>query len=213
MFTRVALVCITLTILASAATARSVEGTPWDNKQRFQVRARAIGVFPQESSTVSVGGKANVGNALTPEADLSYFLTDEVSAELIAATSQHHLSHTAAGDLGRAWILPPTLTIQYHPLPQERFNPYVGAGLNYSVFYGEESAHGNNVTGLDVDGGIGYALQAGFDYWIGEHWGVNVDVKKLYLNIDADMRVGGAPVTADIDLDPWIVGTGVSYRF
>lgn len=213
MFTRPALLCIALTILAAAASARTVEGTPWDTKERFQLRGRVIGVLPDESSTVSVGGAAHAGNAITPEADLSYYFTDKISAELIAATSQHSLSHSAAGDLGNTWVLPPTLAVQYHPLPHNKFSPYVGAGLNYSMFYGEHAANGNGVTDLDIDGGLGYALQAGFDYWVGEHWGVNVDVKKLCLNIDADMRVGGAPVAADIDLDPWIVGAGVSYRF
>ncbi len=62
-----------------------------------------------------------------------------------------------------------------------------------------------------MDGGVGYALQAGFDYWFDDHWGANVDIKKLFLNIDASL-IGGT-VTADIDLDPVIVGTGVSYRF
>lgn len=201
------------TLLTSAAFAASVSGTEWDDAKRFQLRGRVIGVQPDESSTVSVGGEAFVGDAVAPEADLSYYFTDFVSAELIAATTQHSLTHSGAGDLGRTWLLPPTLTVQYHPMPDAQFSPYVGAGLNYSLFYGEESAKGNGITGLDVNGGIGYALQAGADYWIDEHWGVNMDVKKLFLNVDAKMNVGATPVTADIDLDPWIVGAGVSYRF
>lgn len=204
---------VVTSLLSSAAFAAHVNGTDWDDAKRFQIRGRVIGVMPDEDSTVSVGGKAKAGDAIAPEVDLSYFFTDNISAEVIAATTQHSLSHSAAGDLGRTWILPPTVTIQYHPMPHEKFSPYIGAGLNYSMFYGEESANGNGVTQLDVDGGIGYALQAGADYWIDENWGVNVDVKKLFLNVDADMRVGGAPVSADIDLDPWIIGTGVSYRF
>jgi len=51
----------------------------------------------------------------------------------------------------------------------------------------------------------------GTDYWINDNWGVNLDVKKLFLNIDGKLNDGA--VTADIDLDPWIIGAGVSYRF
>lgn len=207
-----ALLC-TVCAVSTGAFAGTVEGTEWDAAERFQIRGRVVDVVTDESSTVSVGGKAKAGDGLSPEVDLSYYFTDYVSAELIAATTQHSLKHSAAGDLGRTWVLPPTLTVQYHPMPHDAFSPYVGAGLNYSVFYGEESAKGNNVTGLDVDGGVGYALQAGADYWLDEHWGVNVDVKKLFLNVDAKMNVGAAPVTADIDLDPWVIGAGVSYRF
>jgi len=207
-----ALLC-TVCAFSSGAFAANVTGTEWDDAKRFQIRGRIIDVAPDESSKVSVGGKASVGDGLAPEVDFSYYFTDAISAELIAATTQHSLKHSTAGDLGRTWVLPPTLTVQYHPLPHNDFNPYVGAGLNYSIFYSEQSAKGNNVTGLDVDGGVGYALQAGTDYWIDEHWGVNFDVKKLFLNVDAKMNVGATPVTADVDLDPWVIGAGVSYRF
>ncbi len=89
------------------------------------------------------------------------------------------------------------------------FSPYVGAGINYSYFYGEESGAG--FTDLDVEGGVGVALQVGSDIWINENWGLNFDVKKLFLNVDGTLNNGG--VRADIDLDPWIVGAGVSFRF
>lgn len=204
---------VATSLLSSPALAGRVNGTDWDDASRFQIRGRVIGVLPDESSSVSVGGDVNAGDAIAPEVDFSYFFSDYFSAELIAGTTQHSLSHNAAGDLGSTWILPPTLTVQYHPMPDNAFSPYVGAGLNYSMFYGEKSANGNAISDLDVDGGVGYALQAGFDYWIDEHWGVNLDVKKLFLNVDADVNVGGAAVSADIDLDPWIIGTGISYRF
>ena len=104
---------------------------------------------------------------------------------------------------------PPTLTMQYHFTPDSSFSPYLGAGLNYSMFYNENAATG--FSNLDVKGGVGYALQAGADYWINENWGLNLDVKKIYLNIDAKLNDGA--VRADVDLDPWVVGAGVSYRF
>ena len=105
--------------------------------------------------------------------------------------------------------MPPTVTVQYHFTPHGKFSPYVGAGLNYSLFYDEKPAAG--FTDLDIDNGIGYAAQAGFDYWLNENWGLNLDVKKLFLNVDASLNQG--TVKADVDLDPWIVGVGVSYRF
>lgn len=208
-----AAILYSLCSISSGAFATDLTGKDWLDAKRFQLRGRMIDVVPDESSEVSVGGKAKVGNGLSPEVDLSYYFTNYVSAEIIAGTTQHSLSHDGAGDLGRAWVLPPTLTMQYHPMPQNKFSPYIGAGVNYSIFYGEDSATANGVTDLDIDGGFGYAFQAGADYWVDEHWGVNVDIKKLLLNVDAKMNVGGAPVTADVDLDPWVIGVGVSYRF
>lgn len=193
----------------SAYAGHGVSGGDFLAKERFQVRLRAVGVVPQEDSTVNIGGEVQVGNALVPEVDLTYFLTNHVAAELIAATAQHKLSHTGGSDLGTTWILPPTLTLQYHFTPDKTFSPYIGAGLNYSIFYAEDAAVG--FTDLKVDNGVGYALQAGADYWLNDHWGLNFDVKKIFLNMDASLSNGA--VQADIDLDPWLIGAGVSYRF
>jgi len=183
-------------------------GDSYLSKERFQIRARVIGVSPDDDSTVSAGGETDVSTETVPEVDITYFFTENIAAELIAATANHSITHTGLGDLGDAWILPPTVTLQYHFTPNSTFSPYVGAGLNYSMFYGEDEAAG--ITSLDVDGGFGTALQVGADYWLNENWGLNLDVKKLWLNIDG--KVNGN-IDADIDLDPWIFGTGVSYRF
>lgn len=178
-------------------------------KERFIVRMRAIGVIPDESSNLNIGGDLDIGNAYTPEIDVSYFFTKHFSAELIAATTKHHLKYSGTTDLGDTWVLPPTVTLQYHFAPDKKFSPYLGAGLNYSFFYGESSASG--FTDLDVHNNVGYALQAGYDYWLDEHWGINMDVKKLFLNMGASAN--GGSIQADINLDPWIIGAGVSYRF
>lgn len=186
-----------------------VDGTSYLAKDRFQVRGRVLGVLPQEDGLVNIGGDVKVSNSLAAEVDLTYFLTDHIATEIIAGTTHHDLEHTSGAKLGETWLLPPTVTVQYHFTPHEKFSPYVGAGLNYSLFYDEKPAAG--FIDLDIDNGIGYAAQAGFDYWLNENWGLNLDVKKLFLNVDASLNQG--TVKADVDLDPWIVGVGVSYRF
>lgn len=178
-------------------------------KDRFHVRIRAINVSPDESSSVNIGGHVDASNRIAPEIDFTYFLTDHLAAELIAATTKHDLKYTGNVDLGDAWILPPTLTLQYHFTPDSKFSPYIGAGINYSMFYNEKAK--SPFTDLKIDGNWGVAAQAGADYWINENWGLNLDVKKLWLNVDASLNNGA--IKADVDLDPWIIGTGVTYRF
>lgn len=198
----------TISVFSTPAIARDLGDSPWA-KERFQVRVRVIDVVPDESSTVNIGGKISADNAFTPEIDLTYFFTQNIAMELIAATSKHDLGYTGNVSLGSAWLLPPTITLQYHFAPDSAFSPYIGAGLNYSIFYAEDTATG--FTDLDVDNGLGYALQVGADYWLNEHWGINFDVKKLWLNIDASLNNGA--IKADIDMDPWIIGAGAAYRF
>lgn len=196
------------TFLASPAMARDLSADPLA-KERFQIRVRALGVLPDEDTSVNIAGKTSVGDAITPEVDLTYFFTPNIAAELIAATSQHQVNYTGDVNLGDAWILPPTLTLQYHFTPDRTISPYVGAGINYSYFYGETT--NNAFNDLEVEGGWGTAVQAGADIWVNQNWGLNLDVKKLFLNVDG--KLNGGAIRTDIDLDPWIVGAGVSYRF
>lgn len=177
----------------------------------FMVRARAIAVAPDEDASTTIGGNVSIDNDVVPEVDFTYFITDSIALELIAATTKHDVTHNAGIDLGEVSLLPPTLTLQYHFMPKERLSPYVGAGLNYTIFYNEDVAAGSPVTSIDYDNAFGYALQVGVDYALNDNWYANLDVKKLFLNTDVSMN-GGA-ITADVDIDPWIVGVGVGYRF
>lgn len=181
----------------------------------FLIRARGIAVIPDEDSTISViGGSADASNEFVPELDISYFITDNIAVELIAATARHDVKvdNSALGnvDLADLWLVPPTLTAQYHFLPRNRFSPYLGAGVNYTLFFDEEAA-GGAVQSVNFDNSFGYALQVGVDYAISDRWSANLDVKKLFLN--TDVSINGGAINADVDLDPWIVGIGIGYRF
>ncbi len=196
--------------LPTFAPALADEGMGIWDKERWQFRLRAIGILADGDGIVeNTTLDTDVDNTVTPEIDVTYFFTKNVAAELIAATGEHTVE-AGGSDLGDTWILPPTLTLQYHFMPDEKFSPYIGAGVNYSYFYSEDPAAPN--TDLEVDGGFGAAVQAGFDYWINDHWGVNVDVK--YVDLEVDVHVNNSALNArDVDLNPWIVGAGVSYRF
>ncbi|MDX5494491.1 MAG: outer membrane beta-barrel protein, partial [Alphaproteobacteria bacterium] len=95
-------------------------------------------------------------------------------------------------------------------MPKERLSPYVGAGLNYTFFYNED-APGGAVTSIDYENSFGWALQAGVDYAVADRWYVNFDVKKIFLS--TDVSINGGAINADVDLDPWLIGVGVGYRF
>lgn len=182
------------------------------SKDRFLLRGRVIGVLPDAGGHTTIGGKPDADNAVVPEFDISYFFTKNIAAELILATSPHDLSlKTSTGtlDLGDTWVLPPTLTLQYHFTPDSKFSPYVGAGINYTLPYAEDN--GRDTTALEADGSFGYALQAGADYWLNDNWGLNLDVKKIWVDVDASINNGA--IKGNVDLDPWVVGAGVSYRF
>ena len=207
------LLTFTLALLISAmggqALAQSSDLSPW------QVRMRGLAVVPDESAEITViGGDAHVSNDYVPELDITYFLSENFALELILATTKHHVTaiDTALGDVpvGSVRLLPPTLTLQYHFVPQGKIRPYIGAGLNYTFFFNENPA-GGPVTDLTIKNSVGFALQLGVDIALDDHWMLNLDVKKVFL--DTTARLNDGAIVAKVDIDPWIFGVGFGYRF
>jgi outer membrane protein len=191
---------------ASATPAQS----PW------QVRLRALGVITRDSGRVDGidGSGLSYSNSVVPEFDVTYFFNDNLATELILGTTSAKVhgegSIAGLGEIGKTWLLPPTLTLQYHFTNFGAFRPYLGAGVNYSLFYNQS---GKSAESLDVKNSFGVALQAGFDYMLDQHWGLNVDVKKIFLRPDFTADVGGTQVSGKAKLDPWLIGAGITYRF
>lgn len=193
-------------------TLPALADSPW------LIRLRGIGVLPSaSSSTISViGGKVTqISNEVVPELDFSYFFTHHISAELILATSRHSVkaTDTALGsvNLGKVSVLPPTLTAQYHFDLTSQFKPYVGAGINYTHFYNVNS--GPVATDIHYGSSIGPALQIGTDFAINDHWLINADVKKIWLQPNVTVYTPIAQLNTKVNINPWIVGLGVGYRF
>lgn len=189
-----------------------------DATSKWLIRARGVWVSPSESDNLD-GAKVNVSDTFIPELDFTYFFNKNMALELILGTSKHEVDVDGALDLGHVWLLPPTLTFQYH-FPMGNFKPYIGAGLNYTFFYGEDPG---DAVDMSYDSSIGYAFQLGADYFLNDSWFINVDVKKILLSTDVDVTLPHADAaksytpTYDIlpvkvDLDPLLLGVGVGYR-
>ena len=183
----------------------------------FMVGVRALGIIPENNgSSTSIGGHVSATGQAAPELNISYFFTDNIAAEIIAASTRHNirLGDTALGgvDAGSAWVLPPTLTLQYHFFPHEKFSPYIGVGVNATFFYAT-SGSGPLVSKLTLDNRIGGVFEAGLDYNIVGHWFANFDVKQILVSTRAHADTALGPVTAKTDLDPLVIGAGIAYRF
>ena len=206
-----------LGLLAQPALAQQ---SPVRGKQAgdFMIGLGVIGVLPMDAGDVDlIGGTPSASFAVTPQLDFTYFFTPNFAVNLIAATTRHDVEVTGSAlgdvDLGRVWALPPTLTFQYHPLPAERFSPYVGVGVNWTMFYGEGGSRTPGVLDVDVRNAFGVALNVGLDIEMAPNWLMNVDVKKLFLRPDVAVDTALGRIYATADLDPWIFGLSVRYRF
>jgi outer membrane protein len=215
-------------LLATSAMAM-LAGPALAQDNPWQVRGRLIHVAPDESGKLSAGGAplgggVDIKTQTVPELDISYFLSPNVSLELILGVTPHDVTATnvsAVGganvNLGDVTLLPPTLTLQYHFNEGGAFRPYVGAGLNYTLFFNEDQ--GPVADSIDYDPSFGGALQVGFDYFIdgsNTGWFYNVDIKKIWINTDVTVDFTtalGATVNADVDINPLVIGVGFGYKY
>ena len=188
-----------------SASAFADAGMSGDNPGDMMVRVRAVHLNWDNSS--SVAGLA-AQNKTIPEVDLSYFFTKNIATELILTYPQKVNVNLGATPIGSLKALPPTLTVQYHFLPDSpSFRPYVGAGINYTNF-SSYSLSGGAITGSSSS--WGGALQAGFDIPLTSSMTFNVDIKKLYIN--NDLRTAGGPLTS-LKLNPLLLGVGLGWKF
>lgn len=224
---------IFLTVLSMALFSTTFVNAQEDDTnttdfKKWQVRLRGVAVAPNESADIGIiGGDADISVSFIPEVDFTYFFTKNIAAELILGTTKHDVHTTGSDisaiggptstdvDLGSVYLLPPTLTLQYHFYVGDVFKPYVGAGVNYTIFYSVDE--GNTVRDVEYDNAFGYAFQAGFDLMLNDKFFINVDAKRLFLNtdvtVDASNLAEGLSIPADVDIDPWLVGFGVGMKF
>lgn len=201
-----------LTLLAAALAAPALQAeTPW------LVRVRAVAIQPSNKSDAipALGVPADaihVSNKTIPEVDFSYFFTKHFSAELILTIPQEHDVTLSGTKIGTFKHLPPTLTAQYHFLPDGMINPYLGAGLNFTLI-SDVDIKVPGVGALDLEkSSLGIAVQAGVDIKVADRWFLNLDVKYAKLGSDVKLAANGAKVSA-VQLDPMLIGVGVGYRF
>ena len=153
-----------------AASALGLAGEAMAKENPWMVRGRVIGVLPDEGASLSVGntglpGTVDISDQYVPELDITYFFTKNIAAELILGVTPHDVKATgvtvpgvldgATVDLGDVWLLPPTLTLQYHFDTGSAFKPYVGAGVNATFFFNEDE--GPVADNIDYDPTVGFA--------------------------------------------------------
>ncbi|RTL49225.1 MAG: OmpW family protein [Rhodocyclaceae bacterium] len=192
---------------ASSAFAQQTEGN-------WMMRIRAVDIQPvkkwEDAGVLNRGSSdVYVQDKTIPEVDFTYFFTKNLAAELILTYPQKlNVKSETLGDLGSFDALPPTLTLQYHFMPESNFRPYVGAGINYTLI---SNSKVNKVAPLTLENDSwGAAFQIGFDYKIGANSYINFDVKKV--QIDSDVKLNGNKV-GKVTLDPLLVGIGYGFKF
>ena len=199
------------------------------------VRAGAITVDPQESSsdiwvgalnTDVAGTKATLDSDTQLGLNFAYMLTNNIGIELLAATPFSHNVGVKGmpggfaglnGKLGELKQLPPTLSVVYYPMDSNSaFQPYVGAGINYTWFFDTKlssAAEDKGFSGLDMKDSWGLAAQVGMDYMLTDNIMLNAQMRYIDIDTTGTTSFGGEKVKVDVDVDPFVYMVGLGYKF
>lgn len=239
------------TLLAAALAAFSINGMA-QSQGDWLVRLGLGYVAPDvDSSNLVFEGielddfRVDVDENIRPVVNLTWMATDRLAVELLASWPFDHKIEgdgalTDLGKLGSTKHLPPTLSLQYHFMPDAGFRPYAGVGLNYTYFFDEQTttalhegiigtsnaALGTNYSGgstdISIDDSLGLALQLGADVALNDAWFLNFDLRFIEIEADAELRtttVDGDGFNVDLassvsaDIDPWVFTTAIGLRF
>ncbi len=218
-----------LALLAPAAPAAAAdlgalpEATAAEAAANYDwfIHVGPAGVFFSESAKVKAGGtRVSGGIDIDPDLalalDIGYYVTPDISVSLtlanppLAAIDGDGGVVGTLGTIGKTHYLPPVLAAQYHLPAVGPVRPYIGAGVNYTMFFNEKDGA---LTNFKVDNAFGAVLQAGAEVMLSDRLGMFVDVKHIWLSTEATGRLGPTPVKADVTLDPTVVTAGLAYRF
>ncbi|MBA1261484.1 OmpW/AlkL family protein [Stutzerimonas sp. NM35] len=199
------------------------------------VRAGAITVDPREDSgniyvgalgTSVAGTKATLDSNTQLGLNFAYMVTDKIGIELLAASPFSHDVGVKGmpgpyaglnGKLGELKHLPPTLSVVYYPLDSKAaFQPYVGAGINYTWFFDDKlssEAEGKGFNGLDIKDSWGLAFQVGADYMLTDNLMINAQVRYIDIDTTGTTSILGDKVKVDVDVDPMVYMVGLGYKF
>ena len=187
--------------LGLANTATAFEPGDW------LVRAGASYVNPASDNSDIV----SVESASSFTINFTYMMTDVWAIEVLAAYPfKHDIELLDGTKVGSTKHLPPTVSLQYHFRPTEKFQPYVGIGLNYTTFFSEKTTGPLEGTDLKLGDSWGLGGEIGFDVMFNDDWFFNANAR--YLDIETKARLDGNSL-GKVNIDPWVFGGHIGFRF
>lgn len=187
------------------------------------VRVGAVQIEPDASSGQVLGGGVDVDNTTGLGFSGTWFATQHIGIELLAALPFEHDIVGTGGlkglDIGETKHLPPTLSLQYYPLANSKFQPYVGIGLNYTTFFDSNTSDTldgalGGKTDISLDDSFGVAFQVGADWQLNEKWYLNAAIWKIDIDTAADISLNGVKAASvDVSIDPLVFMAGIGYAF
>lgn len=188
------------------ATLAAIPATAQD--QGSMTLAFGLGyVRPQDDNGPRAGPTPiDVSNDTRPTLAFEYFVRDNVGIEVLAATPFKHSIYSNGVYIGETKHLPPTVSVNYHIPTGGKVTPFIGAGINYTIFFDESTPLGT----LGIENSFGFALHAGADYELSDKAAIRADLR--YIQIEPDVTLNGVAM-GSAKINPLVAGIAYVMKF
>ncbi|RRU12568.1 OmpW family outer membrane protein [Stenotrophomonas sp. 278] len=201
-------------LLSSLAVALSLAAAPAmaQSKGDWTISAGVHQVAPKSDNGTLAGGlEVDVDSDIKPTITGEYFIADNLGIEVLAALPfKHDININGLGRVGSTKHLPPVVTLQYHFNSQGKVSPFVGAGVNYTTFFSEETTGALAGADLKLEDSWGLAAHAGLDFKVAENGSLRVDVR--WIDIDSKVKLDGEKI-GTVNIDPLVYGVAYVFKF
>lgn len=191
------------TLLIAMAAAVSAPALAYEAGD-IMLRVGVAQVSPDVSTDAALAG-VDVDSDTQLGLTATYMVTPKFGVQLLGATPFEHDITANGAKIGSTKHLPPTVTAQFYPLDSATVQPYVGAGINYTKFWGED------LGGAGLTDSVGLALEAGVDIKISDTVYVNAAVWKI--DINTDLETANGVKIGEVEIDPLAVMVAVGFKF
>ena len=190
------------------AQDRSVEATLWGSYVDVDTADLGDGFSMETEDGKGFGVSAN------------YFLGKRFSIETsvfgIRADSElqfEGLDDDSGWDMGRVTLIPVTVGLQFHLIPESNWDIYVGAGGGW-VSASNISSDDLDTLGIgiiEVDDEFTYFGNVGLSVMVNDSFGITLDAR--YINYEPTTTSRATGASQDIDLSPMMASVGLKMRF
>jgi len=159
-------------LAASAAPAAAQSAGHWTT-------GYGAGYVTPKSNSGTVGNtQAEIKGAPALSFTYEYLLCNNLGIEVHAAVAgKHNLHLQGIGKVGSYWALPPSMLLQYHINGYGTVSPFVGVGINYTTFLGEDTEPTLGDGHLRFGDSVGATAHVGVDFIFDDRSGLRVDAR------------------------------------
>jgi outer membrane protein len=206
MIRRYAPLALALAFGGLAAPAFAQEAGEWT----FSVGAHLVNPKSDNGSLVGGALDVEVDSGVSATFTAEYFIRENLGIEILASLPfKHDINIDGLGRVGSTKHLPPTVSLQYH-FGDGNVKPFVGAGVNFTKFFSEDTTGALAGADLDLDDSWGLAAHAGIDFKVGENGAIRIDAR--WIDIDTDVSLEGADI-GTVEIDPLVYGAAYVFKF